>query len=477
MGGEGGDSGVGGSEPMPNPGLELEASVRLRVRTGSSVAVPFEIERTGGFEGGVLVSLEGLPGGVLSDSATLTGASSSGGLTLIAAGDALTGGPFSIRIKATSLDGQLEKKIDIDLVVAGPAGSLDTRFGDGGIIRLDANSFAGIHVNADGGTIVAYTLGDRVSTASTIARFDASGQLDSSFAPPMDGRFGLYSSFAVGSERIALWVQSYGGETDKDGIVVLDQEGLLVEEFGTHGFVSFPTAIKFLQWRVDGSLYVAASQDAITVLDDSGETDPGYSLYSDDCMSFVADGANDRLIIGCSSETEVTLARVLKDGSLDASFASSGELTVPLDRIHEWLKSLVAAPGGALLAPVHGEAPRLLKFNEDGSPDLSFGAQGQLAISNAHETLDVLALGSGFLVFSQETDESTGSLELFDWNGESVTSFGQNGAIDLVSLSAPLEYNPRYMSPWVHAEDDARGRVVIAIQNSEFTSVLLRVWL
>jgi len=476
MGGEGGDSGVGGSEPMPNPGLELEAPVRLRMRTGSSVAVPFEIERTGSFEGGVLVSMEGLPRGLLSDSATLTGASFSGGLTLIAAGDALTGGPFSVRIKATSLDGELEKKIDIDLVVAGAAGSLDRDFGNNGLIRLDANAFAGMHVNADGGTIVAYTIGNRSGTGSTIARFDASGRIDPSFAPPLDGKFGVYSGFAVGGDQIALAVGNYGGDTAKDGLVVLDQEGRPAEEFGTNGFVNFPFA-EFLQRRVDGSLYVATVQDTITVLDETGETDPAYSFYGDDCLEFVADGANDRLIIGCSSETEVTFARVLEDGSLDESFASSGGPTVPLNSIHEWVRSVVTAPGGAFLVTVHGEAPRLLKFNEDGSPDLSFGAQGQLAMSSAHETLSVFALGSGFLVFSRETIDSAGVVQLLDWNGEVVTSFGQNGGIDLVSLSAPLEYSPHYGSPRIHAEDDARGRVVIAIQNSEFTSVLLRVWL
>jgi uncharacterized delta-60 repeat protein len=202
----------------------------------------------------------------------------------------------------------------IALVCYNRDGSLDTRFGDGGIVttRAPHGSFAraaGMSMHPDGKIVVAGSTGNGqdLLTDNTcdflLARYDANGVLDPTFGSAgivttdFDGSAGIAFSVAIQSNgKIVAAGGTRDGQWCRFAIVRYHSNGNLDDGFGTHGKVA--------------ATFLGTALRAHKVL-----VQPDGKI----------------LIAGCSydgSKGDFALARYLPDGTRDSSFGLHGVETI-----------------------------------------------------------------------------------------------------------------------------------------------------
>lgn len=244
-------------------------------------------------------------------------------------------------------------------------GSLDTSFGDQGLVRtsFSANSsdvgFA-VGVQADGKIVAAggAFIGSNFDLA--LIRFDATGQLDTSFG--VDGKviidLGSFQTiydiaFQSDGKIIAVGYTIVGG--NKQFLIMrFTTQGELDTSFGTDGIVreTFPGNTE---------------QEALSV-----------AVLSDDSM-IVAGGG-----IKPDGGTTTSLLKLSASGALDTSFNVTGKLATTIDG-RSWARSVIVDSQGRYLvgghsAPTAGGEIRflVLRINANGSLDASFGDNGKV---------------------------------------------------------------------------------------------------
>ena len=127
----------------------------------------------------------------------------------------------------------------------------------------------------------------------------------------------------------------------------------------------------------------------------------------------------------------------LPDGSLDSAFGAGG--TAPLDPGAAQVAAMHVEPDGQILVGFGGNAQKLQRLNGDGSPDSTFGTGGTLDIGfsqpNAVLTDVVLQPDGRILVagtpFGEVEPEKTLHLKRYLADGSPDPSFGTNGQLDL----------------------------------------------
>jgi uncharacterized delta-60 repeat protein len=113
-----------------------------------------------------------------------------------------------------------------------------------------------------------------------------------------------------------------------------------------------------------------------------------------DQASSIAVQGDGRIVLGgyaqFSSNFDFALSRYLSDGTLDTSFDSDGRLTVHLGSNSDLAMSVVLTPDGKVLAGgrSNGNAA-VLRLNDDGTRDMTFGASG-LVLIDLGGTQDVI---------------------------------------------------------------------------------------
>src|SRR5690606_14023701 len=132
------DGGGGGPDGGARPGVELTAGEgAIRLRAGGSAVVLVTLERTGGWEGDLVLEASGLPGGVVANPVTLPAGTSEAVITLNATASAQQGGPLSIALRARSPeDESIAAELERPLYVVGAPGSIDPTFGEEGVTSL-----------------------------------------------------------------------------------------------------------------------------------------------------------------------------------------------------------------------------------------------------------------------------------------------------------------------------------------------------
>ena len=151
----------------------------------------------------------------------------------------------------------------------------------------------------------------------------------------------------------------------------------------------------------------------------------------------IAVTADDRILVAGGAQlapSKITAYR--PDGTLDRGFGNDGSAA-----LHPEAREVVAMhvePDGQILAGLK-EPPRLQRLNPDGSPDMSFGAGGTLDIGfpqpNAVLT-DVVEQPHGRILvagtpFGEVEPEKTLHLKRYLADGSPDPSFGTNGQLDL----------------------------------------------
>jgi uncharacterized delta-60 repeat protein len=172
---------------------------------------------------------------------------------------------------------------------------------------------------------------------------------------------------------------------------------------------------------------------------------PTSSPFGDGLRALVIQPDGKYLLAGWRS-TNAVILRMEEDGSLDTAYGTGGMVEFSVGLGNARLNDLVLLSDGSIVgAGQVGTSLVLVKTLADGTPDPSFGNNGVLvdpfsANSAGHA---VVALGTAVIVAG--TVESAGSTEDimvagFDASGDPLSGFGSNGVITLDLLSTEAAY-------------------------------------
>lgn len=334
-----------------------------------------------------------------------------------------------------------------------PDGSLDSAFGNDGIAYVDFSAYedtcTSLTIQPDGRIVAAgYTAipqfpsGD--SYRPVLARLEPNGTLDSSF-----GAGGLVTS-AYGGDTAAIALQADGkiilvgfayeddGTGTDYGVLRLLSDGSPDPDFGIDGRITFNTDggytydlaagvavdsrqrivvagsldryftadLGVLRLLPDGSFDDTFGNDGLAVID-SGD----LASLSSRALRLARDGkilvAGDRTV---NSQTDMMVARLLDDGSLDATFGAQGIATVAFaPQGVAWQSGARGldeqSDGKVVLAgwvrePDNNGVLAVARIDANGNADPTFGDAGfstfDLAETpDADHTLDAIALSGG----------------------------------------------------------------------------------
>jgi len=263
---------------------------------------------------------------------------------------------------------------DFALVRFTAAGALDTSFGTWGKVIVDFNNtddYAfGMAIDSLGRIVLAgYSYGGGNGADFALARFSASGVLDTSFGTggktttDFAGRDDYANGVAIDSQdRIVLAGFRY--DVNWSGAFALARytsDGELDEDFGADGLVAADFGGYWAEARAvavqpDGKIVAAGVWDdgygscfAVARFDDEGALDAGFGTGGLAAAAFDGYGAyayavaiqsDGKIVAGGSSynDTDWTcdfaLARFTADGSLDSDFGAGGMMTTALGGVN-----------------------------------------------------------------------------------------------------------------------------------------------
>jgi uncharacterized delta-60 repeat protein len=163
-------------------------------------------------------------------------------------------------------------------------------------------------------------------------------------------------------------------------------------------------------------------------------------------------------------QPEVGVARLMPNGSADASFGTSGVTTTKVSDSDHAERVAVAPDGGILVladaatAPASSTSPPsgsvvLLRYTSAGQPDTSFGtsgsvtlAQGQLVAGTGLAALSTGQILVALVTVSGSSSSSaltaTGSLVRLGSNGQTDATFGTAGSVSLQGAPTGLAVDP-----------------------------------
>ena len=229
-------------------------------------------------------------------------------------------------------------------------GSLDSTFGsDGKVISTFGTPNYGandIAIQPDG-KIVAVGLGETYSGSDfLLARFNTNGSLD--------------SSFGLGGKII----NTFNGNTYFCNAVVIQRDGKIVAAGGSNG------AFALARYNTDGSLDTSFGTSG-KVLTNFNNSTAAYDLAIQSDGKIVA--------VGTSTTTFLyfALAKYNTDGSLDATFGTSGKVVINFAS-HASARGVAIQSDGKIVAvgTSSSQGFTVVRCNIDGSLDPTFGSNG-----------------------------------------------------------------------------------------------------
>jgi uncharacterized delta-60 repeat protein len=315
---------------------------------------------------------------------------------------------------------------------------------------------------------------DIVWLFTTTATTPRAGSLDTSFGV---GGVRLVPFGASAAEAWAIALQPdgkslVGGYADVTGarkfaLTRLDLNGALDPTFGSGGTVitTFATSDFDIIWGLavqpDGKIIAAGGYSAFalarynadgsldTTFGSSGTVRTEIGVYPSVAYS-VALQTDGKIIAGGQSVqatgVEFTLIRYNSDGSLDLSFGSGGISSTPVAGYRGTIRSILIQPDGKIVAAGYARVSgtydfAFTRFNPDGSVDTSFGINGStiISISTGDDTCFSVRLQSdGKIVAAGVAGIGTFAVVRLTSQGSLDSSFGASGMVttDFGSQSA-----------------------------------------
>jgi uncharacterized delta-60 repeat protein len=368
-------------------------------------------------------------------------------------------------------------------VVAGAlaaAGDLDPTFGGDGTVTArflggEANVVGGVAMQADGKIVVAGGLSGRFA----LMRFNADGTRDETFSGS-----GKVTTDLTGASSANGWDEAHavaiqadgkvvavgeaGGRGGRFAIVRYKRSGKLDDTFSSDGkrftnFSSGPDVASGIAIQTNGKIVAVGGAHLGGLAADGRFALARYNTHGTLDKTFGGDGKvmtnftpvmdvargvaiqSDGKILAAggmaSSESGFALARYKANGTLDSSFDGDGRVTTDFPGIGDSASGIAIQTDGKIVAAGDsGEASHLetefalARYNEDGSPDASFGGDGTVT-TNFTDSLD---RATGVAIQSDGKIVAAGSAK-FDrlfavarydpLDGTLDTSFGGDGKV------------------------------------------------
>ncbi|MFN9436542.1 MAG: delta-60 repeat domain-containing protein, partial [Planctomycetota bacterium] len=241
-------------------------------------------------------------------------------------------------------------------------GSLDNSFGTGGIVTTDIgashdNGYS-VTLQPDGKIVVGGSASNGSDLDFALVRYNADGTID--------------TSFGTGGKSTT----SFGTGIDLCNSVTMQPDGKIV----LAGYAKTGTTDVFALMRcnADGTL------DTSFGIDGKLTTDIGPSHETGQSVTIQSDGKI--VVAGLSSvgsTDDFALVRYNANGSLDTSFGTGGKVTTAIGTVTDQGRSVTLQPDGKIVvggwATIGGTNDfALVRYNNDGSLDISFGTDGKV---------------------------------------------------------------------------------------------------
>ncbi|PHR13844.1 MAG: hypothetical protein COA40_04850 [Aequorivita sp.] len=356
-------------------------------------------------------------------------------------------------------------------------GSLDTSFGDGGIVVMDIENSndMGWYVaqQADGKIIVSgATSPDTNNFYSILLRYLPDGTLDTSFG-----------TNGVVTQDYVSWYGDQGflsidntGNIITAGVVYQNsntyfiisrylENGQLDYSFGTDGIVSFQGVYNIILLS-DGSFLLLrfTASDEISIshyLNDGtldvlfGTNGTAVSTFSGESFRIretKVDGQENIFLLGTrdnNANADIILMKFQPSGYLDSNFGNNGAVTKNIDALNPMNfssasldfttdgKPVIAGSCGAcvdLFNPVM--QPFFIRYLNDGSPDSNFGNNGTILFPVSGFSISQL-----FVQENQSMIVSGRLLDCFEGSIYAVNRYFEGGFIDNSFNGASLEFD------------------------------------
>ena len=510
--GSGGNGGDGGNGGMGTPDFSFSIlPVAVNVPYDGTNFVGVMINRTGGFDGAVEVTVDGPPAGLVFTPATISMGSSEGAISVGATGALVLDSTFELKLSATS--GDITRTASVPARVTGKPGALDLSFNgtgvygdplgpDGGALldvmvmsdgkvmasgrlySISPTRFVTLRVLADGTADAAFGTNGQVNTAFTMS----AGELGDAYAlgEQLSGMVvvaGPLSLPAVTSDIGLVRLKDNGTE---DQIFFKDHHDLAVGDDYAYDMVIAPDDKLLLvgsrnddflvtRFTASGSLdSTFAAPDGFLATSLSPGMEAARAMAVDPAGSIVAAGSGD-----FGAQSDVTLIRVSKDGVLDTTFGDMGKVILGAPDANERAVAVAILPGGKILVAGDmvtpgGRALLVGRLNADGSPDTTFGAGGMVVApvtDGEDHAADMRVLLDGRFVIVGHTVGGSAPgplLARFLPNGDIDPTFGTGGvATPFLGDSARITAVDL---------DAAEKLVVAATADGTYLSVIARIW-
>nr|MBA3353236.1 VCBS repeat-containing protein [Blastocatellia bacterium] len=313
---------------------------------------------------------------------------------------------------------------DIVILRLNGDGSFDTSFdGDGTVtttIAATSSSVAALSLQPDGRIIAAGTSGAGSSRDIAVVRYSGDGSLDTTF--DMDGIVLTH----VGDDVAA------SARIQPDGRILV----------GGHTIVIPGTRSEFLalRYNTDGMLDSSFDGDGkvITRVGTPGTNRSSSLLLQSDGRIVLAGSLLD------SFTGDFALVRYNADGTLDGGFDGDGKALLELGNAGDSVYSTAVQPDGKIVCVGYVFSgwfyqPAVARFNQDGTPDVTFGNQGSVTYPTPNPLRsiyanDVAIQSDGKIVFSIFAEEAGGfpyTVVRLNADGSYDSSFGTGGTVTL----------------------------------------------
>lgn len=332
------------------------------------------------------------------------------------------------------------------------SGALDATFGAGGTTTIDfggADDFAeSVRVQSNGTIVVA----GQSNQSTSVARLLTNGALDSSFAGTGRRVLALTTDFELVNTQVTL----------PDGRLRLCGHGRLS--------ASSPTGMDLVVYGLlaDGSLDPAFGSGSFAALDFFASDDFGGWCSLDAAGRLLVSGQAMGAVVG-TFLTDFAVARLLADGSYDASFSDGaglpGRVATDFAALDDGVGACALDASGRIVCAgsatdTTGTHFALVRYLQGGGLDSTFGTGGRLMLTmgSNDEARALIILADGRLMVGGFAKSARGdndfALAALNSDGSLATGFGVNGSVTIDTGAGRDDV--------VHAlRVDAAGRLVV----------------
>ena len=297
-----------------------------------------------------------------------------------------------------------------------PNGTLDPSFGTSGTATLLNPSFAmhamAVAVQTDGKIVVAGWADIASQEDYLVLRVTSTGAIDTFF-----GNGGYRTTDFAGSDDLAE-------------ALVIQPDGKIVVA-GTSN-VGGDDDFSVARYTVGGSLDLAFSGDGRLTIPFGGDDDcHAAMLQSDGKIVVLGDGGD----VFPEYITELCLARINSDGTLDGSFNHDGLLYMDLGTSSSTGTALGVVPGGNIVVAGYSweggssYSGKLARVIPSGFVDEGFAPSGWRSVSGSEKLYDMAVQPDGRIVLLGESSSAPGEIGVFRLTpeGDADPAFSLNG--------------------------------------------------